>query len=275
MTHFLKTAILFVPLLVSSVSHAQSNIIEILPISSLHSWAGYHVGVDVGVQTDTRNQSLQVNDPQQSLSGQGSHTNQAILLTTSVNSAKNSPIGGMHADYLFQHDSLVYGFAADLMTSSCKTGLVSSSSLTDPSQTSPDYVSTIQGKTCLNYFSSVKGEIGKAIGNALFYIDGGVAIARVKSKVNATISNIGNPPPDVWTGSTSKTMVGYVIGAGIRYALDKNISIGLNLDHYDLGKLSYTAQPDVFTAGDQAGVYQSMNARIRGNLLKLSVDYQF
>lgn len=271
-----RITILFFPLIISSYSYAQSSDTEISQKTPLHSWAGYHIGIDLGNQLNSKNQSLIVNDPLMSLSGQGANTDQSILLGNSVKSATNLLTGGLHVDYLLQQKSVVYGIAADLMTANCKMGSVSGSTLNDPSQAFPNYFSTIQGKTCLNYFATVKGKIGASIGNSLFYIDGGIASGRAKSKTSAIITNIGNSaPPDVWTGSVSKSLLGYVIGAGMQYAFDKNISLGINMQHYDLGKSSYTAQPDTFTAGDQPGVYQSMSAHVKGNLLKISIDYQF
>lgn len=245
-------------------------------MTSLHSWAGFHIGIDIGAQLDSNNQSLKVNDPLQSLSGQGATANQAVLLGTHVKSAGSSTVGGVHAEYLLQQDSLVYGVGVELMAASCKNGSTTGSTLNDPTQAYPNYFSSISGKNCLNYFSSVTGKIGKAVGNFLFYADGGIAMGGAQSKSTETITNVGNPgAPDVWSGSRSKTMVGYVIGAGVQYAFDKNVSMGLNLEHYDLGKSSYSAQPNAFTAMDQPGVYQSMVGHVNGNLLRLSVDYQF
>lgn len=276
MKNFLKTVILFSPLFVGTFSYAQTSNMEVSSTSSLHSWAGYHVGINIGTQFNSSNQSLNVNDPLQSLSGQGANSDQSVLLGNSVKSANHLTIGGVHMDYLLQRNSLVYGITADLMAEKCKMGSVSGSTLNDSSQEFPNYFSKIQGETCLSYLSTAKGKVGKSIGNSLFYIDGGIAMGRMKSRTSAVITNVGNSAAsDIWTGSASKTMLGYAIGAGVQYAIDKNISIGLNLQHYDLGKSSYTAQPDTFTAADQPGVYQSMSARARGNLLKLSAGYQF
>lgn len=273
--HYLKNTIPLALLLFSAISYAQSDGNSGSSTSSLHSWAGYHIGIDLGAQLSNTSQSLNVNDPQQSLSGQGANANQAVLLGKNVNSGRNSTIAGIHADYLLQQNSLVYGAAANLMTLNCKLGAPAGSTLSDPTQIYPNYISNTQGKSCLNYFSSVTGKIGKAVEKSLFYIDGGLAMGRANYQTVATITNIGNPPSDIWTGSGSKTKVGYVFGGGMQYALDKNTSVGVNLEHYDLGKLSYTAQPDSFTAMDQPGVSQSMTARVKGNLLRFSVDYQF
>lgn len=271
----LKAAALLTVLSFSALSHAQSVDKDNVSISSLHSWAGYHIGIDLGAQLSNAGQSLNVNDPQQSLSGQGTYANQSVLLGNNVNSGRNATLAGFHTEYLLQQDSLVYGATANLLTLSCKTGSATGLTLNDPIQTYPNYVSSIQGQSCLNYFSSVTGKIGKAVGKSLFYVDAGLAMARAKYQTVATITNTGNPPSDVWTGSGSKTMVGYVFGGGVQYAFDKNVSVGLNIEHYDLGKSSYAAQSDAFTATDQPGVFQAMTARVKGNLVRFSVGYQF
>lgn len=241
-----------------------------------HSWAGYHAGVDLGVQSDSANQTLSVNDPQQSLSGQGANADQGTLLRGDVKSARNLVFGGIHADYLLQENTLVYGVSASLMTGNCRNGDTKSLSLNDPTKAPyPSYFSNVSGQNCLNYLSAIKGKIGTAFGDTLLYIDGGLAFGRVKSKTSASITNVVNPPSDIWTGTNKKTLTGYIVGAGAQYAFDKNISIGLNISHYDLGKLSYSTKPDAFTADDQPGVNQSINGHARGNLVQLAIDYQY
>jgi opacity protein-like surface antigen len=275
MSKTLKLLVLLPLSLASQFSLAQSTN-EAAPAAPLHSWAGYHFGVDVGSQIGNSNQSLSVNDPQQSLSGQGANADQSVLLGSVVNSAKNSSVAGFHVERLFQQDKLVYGVAANLMFLGCKTGSNTGSVLNDPNQIFPNYTSSVEGQSCLNNFSSLTAKVGRAVGNALFFVDGGLAVARLKYNTSATITNVDNPgPADVWTGSGSKTMMGYVIGTGVQYAITKNVSAGVNLNFYDLGKTTYNAQPDAFTAGDQPGVYQSVSARAKGKILKLSVDYQF
>ncbi|MDY7574605.1 outer membrane protein [Actimicrobium sp. CCI2.3] len=269
-----KSVLLTMLLLSFASAHAAG--LETFTITPLHSWAGYHLGVDLGVQTRTANQALTVNDPQQSLSGQGANADQAALLTGNAKTVKNIAIGGIHADYLLQENGLVYGVAAELMASNCNRSASANSLLNDPTKAPfPDYSSTVSSKNCLSYLSAIKGKAGYAVGNVLLYVDGGLAFGRVRSSTVATIANTGNPPSDVWSGSSAKTMTGYMIGAGIQVALEKNISLGLGLSHYDLGKTSYATKPDTFTAGDQPGVDQSIASRAKGNLAKISLSYQY
>ncbi|MFT5591126.1 MAG: opacity protein-like surface antigen [Bradyrhizobium sp.] len=271
-----NTMALVLVLLPISFASAYAAGTETSQTTPVHSWAGYHLGIDLGVQTNTANQTLTVNDPQQSLSGQGANADQAALLTGNVNAAKTLAIGGIHADYLWQENTLVYGVTAELMAGNCKNGASRNAALNDPSKAPfPDYSSIVNGKSCLSYLSAIKGKAGYAFGNALIYVDGGLASGRVRSSTVASITNTGNPPADAWSGSTSKTMTGYMIGTGVEVALEKNISLGLGLSHYDLGKFSYATKPDAFTTGDQPGVNQSIGGRAKGNLVKVSLSYQY
>lgn len=262
--------------LLLSFASAQAAGTETSPTTAVHAWAGYHLGIDLGVQTRAANQALTVNDPQQSLSGQGANADQAALLAGNVKSAKNIAIGGIHAGYLLQKDSLVYGVEAELMAGNCNRSASGNASLNDPTKAPfPDYSSTVSNKSCLSYLSAIKGKAGYAVGNVLVYVDAGLAFGRARSSTVATITNTGNPPSDVWSGSSAKTMTGYIIGTGTDIALEKNISLGLGLSHYDLGKMSYATKPDSFTAGDQPGVDQSISGRAKGNLVKVSLNYQY
>jgi opacity protein-like surface antigen len=270
-----KNGLLFLVLATTAISVCAASS-ETAQLGSAHSWAGYHVGIDLGVQSHTANQTVTVNDPQQSLSGQGANADQAALLTGNVNAAKNRLIGGIHADYLVQENNFVYGVEAELMAASCKTGASTGSSLNDPTKAPfPDYFSTVSGKTCLSYLSAIKAKAGRTFGAVLVYVDGGLAFGRYHSNAMASITNVNNPPADSWSGSTAKTMTGYMIGTGVQLALEKNVSIGLGLSHYDLGKIAYATKPDTFTAADQPGVTQSIGGRAKGNLIKVSLDYQF
>lgn len=262
-------------LLLISFSGAYAAESENMAVKGTHSWAGYHIGVNLGKQTNGVNQTLKVNDPQQSLSGQGANADQSVLLTGDVNSARNLSLGGIHADYLLQAHNIVYGITAELFANSCKNGTARNSALSDPTKAPPDYTATVSGQNCLSRLAAIKGKLGMAFGEALIYVDGGLAFGRSAAKTVAVITNTGNPPSDVWSGSNTKTLTGYIIGAGVQYALVKNVSAGLRMSRYDLGRVSYTTAPDSFTAADQPGVNQSITGRVRGNLVQIGLDYSF
>ena len=65
----------------------------------------------------------------------------------------------------------------------------------------------------------VRARLGWASGALLAYAAAGVAISDSKIDV------IGVCPPDIYTTSGSRTLVGYSIGAGADYALSKKVSV--------------------------------------------------
>lgn len=274
MSKLLTTTGTLLSLLVLSTSNVQAA--DTSDREPTHGWAGTHAGVILGVQTDNANQNLQVSDPQKSLSGQGANADQSVLLTGTVNSAKNAALGGIYGDYLWQDQQIVYGASAQLMADQCKTGPSRNGSLSDPTKAPfPAYSSEVRGQSCLSSLAAILGKIGYAQGNALLYLDGGLAFGRIKSTTTASITNLGNPPADSWSGNTAKNMTGYIVGAGVQYAVTKNTALGLSASHYDLGKFSYATKPDAFTTGDQPGVSQLISGRARGNMITLSLDYQY
>lgn len=276
MAKLLTTTGALLSLLAFSASNARAADTPDLAQTTTHVWAGVHAGVNLGVQTDNANQNLQVSDPHKSLSGQGANADQSVLLTGEVKSAKNAALGGIYGDYLWQDQQIVYGVSAQLIADQCKTGPSRNGSLSDPTKAPfSGYSSEVSGQSCMTSLAAVLGKVGYAQGKALLYIDGGLAFGRIKSNTTASITNLGNPPADSWSGSTAKNLTGYIVGAGVQYAITKNTALGLSASHYDLGKFSYAAKPDAFTAADQPGVSQLISGRARGNLVMLSLDYQY
>lgn len=276
MQNTLKITGALLSILIISLANAGAAEAESSDQNATHSWAGLHAGVTLGVQLDSADQNLQVIDPQKSLSGQGANADQSVLLKGNVKSGKNSSIGGIYGDYLWQDQQVVYGTSAELMADGCKSGSSRNASLTDPTKAPfPGYVSDVHGQNCLHSLATIRGKLGFAQGNSLLYLDAGLAFGRVNSNTTASITNLGNPPSDAWSGNTEKNLTGYVVGVGMLYAITKNTALGLRASHYDLGKFSYTAKPDAFTAGDQPNVSQLINGRASGNLIQVSLDYQY
>jgi len=68
---------------------------------------------------------------------------------------------------------------------------------------------------------------------------------------------------------------GYSLGGGAEYAYTKNITIKAEYLYYNLGKVKYSPEPDVFTNEDQAGFYQNVETKISGNIIRLGLNYKF
>jgi len=122
--------------------------------------------------------------------------------------------GGVHVGYNIDSGSVVYGVEADVQLSGI-SGAV-------------DFAGTgVAGE--LKWFSTLRGRIGLASGNFLFFGTGGLAIGEGKGSAYA---------PGL-SGSKSKTHVGWTLGAGVELALNQDLSVRFEYLYADFGKKNY------------------------------------
>ena len=117
-------------------------------------------------------------------------------------------------------------------------------------------VSVSTGGPSLNYNTnfegSVRGRLGYDIGNAMPYVEAGVAFA------NATIS-----APGVTTNSPTYT--GWTAGAGLEYMIADNISANIEYRYSDYGTQTFLA----------GGLGSGLNSHFTDSSVRLGVDYHF
>ncbi len=93
-----------------------------------------------------------------------------------------------------------------------------------------------------NWLGTARARVGYAADRALVYVTGGLAAAPVKGNY----SNAGTSGPPVVAaanGSQSDTHYGWVLGAGIEYALTNSVSVKAEYLYASLGKKSMFAAP--------------------------------
>jgi outer membrane immunogenic protein len=117
----------------------------------------------------------------------------------------------------------------------------------------------------LDFLGTVRGRLGWAAGNWLFYGSGGVAYGNVKSTVDFDVPAI----PLAVSGSHSETRVGWAAGGGINYAVTPNWILGVDYLHYDLGHTSVTGVDPVF------GVTVSASQKVGGDIVRGVINYKF
>ncbi len=126
-------------------------------------------------------------------------------------------IGGYQAGFNIQHaNGLVLGFEGDLSFIAPED---------QPSLTLAPY------RTTYNYFATLRGRAGAALGPVLPYVTGGVAFSQPKVIIN---DENGDP-------FTSKTLlhVGWVAGIGIEFAVTGNWSGKVEYNYVDFGSRTY------------------------------------
>jgi outer membrane immunogenic protein len=120
-----------------------------------------------------------------------------------------------------------------------------------------------------DFYGAVTARLGIAAGQALIYAKGGVSLLDAKG---STIDDCVGPPAGCGTETLamtgSKTMVGWVIGGGVQWALDPNWDVRLEYDYFDFGRMP--------VAGDSTdGGFYTQTIGIDAHTFKAGVGYRF
>jgi outer membrane immunogenic protein len=178
-------------------------------------------------------------------------------------------IGGGQIGYNWQvNPSWVIGLEADFQGSDIKasaTNFVMPPGLVGSSQSLSEK---------LDFLGTVRGRLGYAAGNWLFYGSGGVAYGDVKSTLDfaapAAFGGVGS----FISGSHSETRVGWAAGGGVNYAVTPNWIIGVDYIHYDIGNGHVTGvnvPPGVIVPG----VSISASQVVAGDVVRGVINYKF
>jgi outer membrane immunogenic protein len=220
----------------------------LVQVSPIFNWTGVYVGVNGGYVFDT---------------GKSQLTGTPGLLATGLaplGSAKTMGDGftiGATLGYNYQIGNFVAGIEADLAYVDLGKKV---------STTIGPLTTTLSQE--MSYFGTVRGRLGYAFDRVLIYGTGGLAYGDQKARTS--ISGLASQ----WDGQKSDTRFGYVLGAGMEYAITNNWSAKVEYLYYDLGKTNY-ASPLVAGAGAGAGVFATSKAENRGNIVRAGINYRF
>ena len=176
--------------------------------------------------------------------------------------------GGAMIGYNWQHDSLVLGVEADINYVGFSEDR--SREFRDLDFPLIDTDEEINGSSDLsfdaNWFGTIRGRLGFAADNLLFYGTGGLAYGHMEASAELELSDLDETVS--YEASTDTTNWGWTVGAGMEYGID-NWSIGIEYLYVDLGSAEWDAdvRNDVVDA-DLSGALDD----IKGDG---EVDYQF
>jgi outer membrane immunogenic protein len=212
------------------------------------SWAGFYAGVNGGYGW-ANGQTVNLSD----------NKGAAGIATGSFGSpSSDGGFGGGQIGYNWQgvwHPNLVLGVEADIQGA----GVQGSSRV----QTTLPYNNTVDAKTSLDWFGTVRGRLGYAFGNALVYGTGGLAFGGVHDRFVLTPNF---PPAETAVLDNSSTRTGYAAGGGIEYKFSPAWSVKAEYQHIDLGSESltgiYSATGHVVTSSKVDDQYDT----VRGGL---------
>jgi outer membrane immunogenic protein len=234
-----------------------------LPPAPVYSWTGWYVGGNVGYGWgDSSDPSISIFDSTGVVltpyfAASGSNAFQDVRA--------NGVVGGGQIGYNYQVNNYVFGVVADFQGSGMRG---SSLGIATPAQFAPTQQSLSQEE---DWFGTVRGRIGVAYQNWLFYGTGGLGYGRVESSL--VYSTFDRPTAFILSGSQDSTKVGWAAGAGVEYGITQNWSLGVEYLHLDLGTATVTA-PVTVPAGFPAMTI-SANQRFSDEILRGMINYRF
>jgi opacity protein-like surface antigen len=135
---------------------------------------------------------------------------------------------GVHVGYNWQRDRAVFGIEADFHGA----GINGSKTFSEGGGPASQGAAFATAETSLNSFGTVRGRLGYALENTLFYATGGFAFGSVKDKL-ILVNPISGIPVNIATNN--QTATGYAVGGGIEFYFERSWSAKLEYEYIDLG----------------------------------------
>jgi outer membrane immunogenic protein len=211
---------------------------------SMHDWSGFYAGAQVGY-------------------GRSAFDWSAIGYADSQGdeyfgkSHKGNFFGGVHAGYNLQAGSLVYGIEGDIEYAGAKHQYLHA----------PDLNWGYDQK--IGWQGSLRARLGYAHGNALLYATGGLAVAETKFNAVCYWCEVSNA-----SDTSKKTRVGWTIGGGVQYAIDRSWSVRAEYRYTDLGKQNVDTSA-FWTLNDDTENFYADSVRLTSHAVRLGISYAF
>ena len=192
-----------------------------------YNWSGWYAGVNGGWAWGNSTGRLD--------SFTATFANAVAIgqLPASLGANHEGGFGGGQVGYNWQRDRWVLGFEADIQGAD----IGGTSTILFPGIVGgPAPVRTLS-RDHIDWLGTVRGRVGLAANNVLFYGTGGLAYGGTHSSVSV----VGTPPTTGnFVGSNSDTRFGWVAGAGIEWGITPNWIVRGEYLHIDLGSSNVT-----------------------------------
>ena len=197
-------------------------------VAPVFNWTGFYLGAHVGYGWGR--------------TGGQFFFNAGPTFASNEPSSPSGAFGGLQLGYNWQVNNFVVGAETDLSAAGFRDARLYN--------VNPVYTHT----TSVRWVGSTRLRLGVAADKALFYVTGGLAYGGV------TVSTTPQP-----VGLTSsRTRVGYALGAGLEYAFTPNLTAKVEYMYYNLGSANYQQSPVE---------YMRSNPQI--HTVKLGLNYLF
>ncbi|MCA3559790.1 MAG: porin family protein [Aestuariivirga sp.] len=246
-----------------------------------YDWSGFYLGLNAGAGFNNSKVNHDFNYTGPDVSGGGSASEINNLLDNvgaNLKSDETAFTGGGLIGYNWQHDKLVFGVEADLNYAGFGNDRSNNISnqlndlgelLGDPGAGDENLSATARTSFGADWFATLRGRVGFAADNFLFYGTGGLAYGKMEGSVKIDATELADDDPETdryYTGSTDATNLGWTVGGGMEYGID-NWSLGIEYLYVDLGSANWRRNLGATQNDDED--------QLVGITGKGDVDYQF
>ena len=240
------------------------------PVAAVYDWTGFYIGGNVGYGWGENT------DPRLSFVNPGNAGDIGSFLGANApfttgnlfpNLRPDGVFGGGQIGYDKQFGTWVVGIVADIQAADFKASRLVTTPVATTGANADESLSAR-----IDWFGTVRGKLGFAANDWLFYGTGGLAYGEVKSTIGFACTPGGfNCGGVSFAGSRSETRVGWAAGAGIAKAFG-NWNVGLEYLHMDLGRSSVTA---VDLTGFLPTTTITQSQRFAEDMLRVTVNYKW
>lgn len=228
------------------------------------NWTGFYIGGNVGWAHSNFDVNSFTATPGGALGG-------AIGTVSSPGQSfdDDSFTGGGQIGYNWQIGQTVLGLEGDF------NGLDAKADTSDIVDQGPLNGVNVPRSVKADWFATVRGRLGYAVGRFLPYVTGGLAIMHSKVEVSAS-GTVGAPAaPLSYAASDSQTVAGYAVGAGVEYAIARNWSVKAEYLHMGFGSQDYDLSGN-FTAGATVvPVKANASVNMDFDIARVGLNYRF
>jgi outer membrane immunogenic protein len=223
-------------------------------------WGGFYGGIHAGFSFGTAHNGWNI--PAVGVVGTDSET-------------LNGPLGGIQAGWNWHFFGwFVPGIEADIDFASQTGKATFNSAFTT---TFVNGTVSIPHSETLNWFGTIRGRLGAAVGPVLVYGTGGVAFAQSREHISGTAFNSGDSSTAAFVNPATpgNAMAGWTVGGGGEVALGLHCSVRAEYLYADLGTRSaHFATLAAFTPGFASGI-GTMVIHRTDNIVRLGFNFKF
>jgi outer membrane immunogenic protein len=231
--------------------------------STVFSWTGFYVGANAGWGTVQDYEAPFCITPSGVVDGSGCVGGNLI---PKAQVGGSGFVGGGQAGYNWQAGDWVFGVETDFQGSDIKGsanipgpfGAVGFGSFSSPG--------TFTADEKLSWLGTVRGRVGVAYENILFYGTGGLAYGGVNVDANFIFPGVQFP------STASATKIGWTLGGGLEYAFAGNWSAKIEGLFYDLGSISTVGPSTIPTINLFQG---GKDFDVQGAIVRVGLNWRF